>query len=135
MTSPNTEPMGITVVAHGVKPEDLSRNIQYRNSGVLPPRPRAAMKRVAELVERAVSRSNYHPGREVVVSLEFPFTSSRSDVDGPIKRTIDAVQQGVRAAYPDEKWDDKAVTQVLAKKVAKSRPFRITMFDAVPDEG
>lgn len=124
----------VYVRMHGVKPEDLSRNIQYRNSGVLPPRPRKAMARVSELVERAAREQEYIPGRKVAIFLSFPFGSKRSDVDGPIKRTIDAIEKGLRAAGPDESWNDRSVHAVQATRVAKDHTFDITVYN-LPDEG
>jgi hypothetical protein len=119
------------IKAHGVRPEDLSRNIQYRNSGVLPPRPRAAMKRIEELVEKAVEDHGYQPGTKVAIYLSFPFSSRRSDVDGPIKRTIDAVQAGIRAARPDDRpaWNDRYVETVQASRVPKDQPLKITLYN------
>lgn len=66
----------------------------------------------------------------------FPFTSNRSDVDGPIKRTLDGVMLGIRAARPDDTppWDDKAVQVVQAAKVEKDRPMRVVLYN-LPDEG
>lgn len=116
---------------HGVRPEDLSRNIQYRNSGVLPPRPRAAMARITELVTRAVHEQAYEPGEKVAAYLSFPFSSRRSDVDGPIKRTIDAVQAGIRAARPDDRpaWNDRNVETVQASRVPKDQPLKIALYN------
>lgn len=92
------------------------------------------MERVAELTARMVSQTGYVPGRQVAVRLYFPFRSRRSDVDGPIKRTIDAVQKGFRAVDPGSKWDDRNVEKVSAERVHKEHPF-IVVFENLPDEG
>jgi hypothetical protein len=126
----------LTVILHGVNPADLSRNIQFKTTTALPKRARVAQKRVAELVERAVREQDYHPGRKVVAMLEFPFRSKNSDVDGPIKRTIDGVQMGIRAAreHDTPPWNDKAVEIVSAARVAKHLPMRIVLRN-LPEEG
>lgn len=89
------------------------------------------MSRIAELVTRAVHEQAYTPGTKVAVYLSFPFSSRRSDVDGPIKRTIDAVQAGIRAARPDDRpaWNDRYVEVIQAARAKKDEPLKITLYN------
>lgn len=73
----------------------------------------------------------------MVALFRFPFGSTRSDVDGPIKRTLDGVRDGIRAVGEHEAtrtWDDRYVETVSATRINKKLPMEVRLIN-FPDEG
>ena len=86
-------------------PRDLGVNIRFRGNQVKHPRARAAQ----ELLTADIVRENprWEPCDVCRVRIVFVYPDNRSDIDGPIKRTLDAVEAAVKEM--GHKWHDGRV--------------------------
>lgn len=57
------------------------------------------------------------------VSLTFQFTSGQSDIDGPVKRTIDATFRALRVLTDSPKANDARVYLLSVQKQVGDPPF------------
>lgn len=63
------------------------------------------------------------------VKLGFAFRNVRSDIDGPIKRSLDCIMQGFQKAGID--FDDRAIVDLEVYKATSDRPHLIIMVEVV----
>lgn len=59
-------------------------------------------------------QNQFSPPYETRVKLVFWFPTRASDIDGPIKRALDAVEQGIKDAGCD--WNDNRITSLVVYK-------------------
>lgn len=98
-----------------VSPADLGVNIHYRDSSVTHPRVRAAQDWLTiELKERMSQHGIYKLPKPARVELYFHFPTRGYDLDGPVKRTIDAIETAAKAQDID--WNDNWVTELFVRK-------------------
>lgn len=90
-------------------------NNRFRGSHVTPKKVRAAMDELSSL---AAEQATFTPDKDIrfALDLSYTFPSMRGDVDGPVKRTIDAVFRGFRRRIDSSFVNDGRVTHVRAKK-------------------
>lgn len=71
-----------------------------------------------ELSSLAAEQATFTPDKDIrfALDLSYTFPSMRGDVDGPVKRTIDAVFRGFRRRIDSSFVNDGRVTHVRAKK-------------------
>lgn len=80
-----------------IDPRDLQINQRYRGSHALPAKARKAHQRICEAVGDYLRRvPDYEPCQRCEVWLGFWFPNRRSDTDGPIKRTLDGFERGLK---------------------------------------
>lgn len=100
---------------------DLLVNKRYKHSHALPKVVKLAMGQVQSeaMHEAATARFSPEKNDTYVVTITFYFTSMRGDIDGPIKRTVDAFFAGIRD-YLDEAYinDGRIVDLAVSKRVA-----------------
>lgn len=95
-------------ISSAVDPKDLRVNHRYRDVRKLPPLIANAMKKLTEDAQRAgVSHGVAIPKTPKVrlgVSIWFTFNDMKADVDGPSKRTLDAIAAGLE--FNDNRVDE-----------------------------
>jgi len=77
------------------------------------------MDAVCTAVVDAVSDSSWvpNPKERYAVHLIFCFPTSSSDVDGPVKRTVDSVFKGMRKVHDHSYVNDARVDLITARKM------------------
>lgn len=81
-----------------VNPKDLAVNTRFLSNKALPAVVREAKKQLAEVAQLEMAAQN--PGwrqsgtDHYIVSIAFHMPDKRNDVDGPLKRAIDAIFEG-----------------------------------------
>lgn len=112
------------IVSVEVNPLDLLANRRFKYSHALPKETKAAMGRVADAAFAAASIHDWRPDKDSHYSVELLFSlrGLRGDVDGPVKRTIDGLFQGLRRHH-DQAWvNDGRVLRVVAEKRVSDTP-------------
>jgi Holliday junction resolvase RusA-like endonuclease len=98
----------IVVIESGVDPKDLRVNHRYRDVRKLPPLIANAMKQLTKDAERAGKATGVEIPKDrrvrLKVSIWFTFNDMRADVDGPSKRTLDAIAAGLE--FNDNRVDE-----------------------------
>lgn len=93
-----------------VDPRILGVNNRYRTNAVTPKDVRAEQLQLALDVSGAVRDQGFVPGKCHRAFLVFTVPNRRSDLDGPIKRVLDAIQDGIRMAgyrdFNDNSFED-----------------------------
>lgn len=116
-----------------IDPRDLAINLRYRGSHALPAKARKAHQRICEAVGEWIKSHDYQPCDRCEVYLEFTFPSRRSDIDGPIKRTIDGLERGLKDWDID--WNDNRVEKLhVIRKIGPDPLIKITMVPAFPGD-
>lgn len=91
-----------------VDPRDLRVNHRYRDVRKLPPLIANAMKKLTEDAQNAGKATGFEFPKDrkvrLRVSIWFTFDSMRPDVDGPSKRTLDAIAAGLE--FNDNRVDE-----------------------------
>jgi hypothetical protein len=119
MTNTSTDtPLPIVAIVSAVDPRDLQANRRFKNSHVLPTPVRKAMTHLEQLSYTQVATTRWKPTRSTryAVDLTFTFPTANSDIDGPIKRTIDAVFRGMRRACDHPSVNDARVVELHVTK-------------------
>jgi hypothetical protein len=105
------------LVKSDVDPRSLAINKRYRNNSVLPAEVRNAKINLMDDVYEAVmrgTRKEWGPPNPASVILTLGL-SRKSDLDGPVKHTLDALQDGLRkAGYA---WNDKYIDRLVVRRV------------------
>ena len=95
-----------------VDPRDLAINLRFKGKPVIHPRVRAAMDEVVVHTKQAIQDEvDYTPCKDCVVRIIFRFPSRRSDIDGPLKRFLDAIQEAHKALGLD--WNDNRISKLV----------------------
>lgn len=104
------------VVRSPTNPLDVRVNSRFYGSQALPPAVREGILAIFHDTQRAVEEQGYDPGLGYVqMDITFTFASNRGDIDGPLKRTIDAVADGIkRSGYP--KFHDGKVKKLVVRR-------------------
>lgn len=99
-----------------VDPRDLAVNVRFRGKAVTHPRARAAQEQlVAEIKQAIQAEEAYDPCEDCGVVAKFMLPNRRSDHDGPLKRTLDAIEQAHKAlGYT---WNDNRVSKTIVERV------------------
>lgn len=98
-----------------INPADLAVNIRYKNRQYLPKRVKDAQQEVKDAVARAIEwRGYYDPPMRCTVVLDYFFARRNSDIDGPVKRTLDAIQMAFE--QHDVAWNDSQVRELIVHK-------------------
>lgn len=113
-------------------PGQLRVNLRYRNSHTLPPVVLSAIKNVVTASQEACSQTDWTPGDAYVgVAFDFFVDSRKEDVDGPIKRVLDAVAEGC-------KFNDGRVKRVLIERTIVpdgAEHMAVNLYRVQPDPG
>lgn len=120
--------MGSWLTVHSaVNPGDLGVNLRFKGKQVIHPRARKAQDALIADVKKEVEKFGDAFNLEYgSASVHFTFTSSRFDIDGPLKRTLDAVERGIKAA--GHAWNDSRLKEVyITKKVGDTPRVSITV--------
>ncbi len=115
-----------------VDPGDLGVNIRFKRSQTIHPRAKAAQRALVDAIKKEISGRpyGYEPCSRCYLSLMFTFTSNRFDVDGPVKRTMDAVEMALKEL--GHAWNDRKVVQVNASKQVGPEPnIDLMMFSII----
>ena len=102
--------MGNLGVISKVNPQSLAINKRYKTNATLPAEVRTAKINLMDDVFQAIMQQTmreWQPPDPAEVVLAFAFPTKRNDLDGPIKHTLDALQDGVRKAGYE--WNDRAI--------------------------
>ncbi len=109
-------------------PRDLALNLRFKGKPVTHPRVREAMDEVVVLTKQAIlDELDYIPCKDCGVSLKFVVPSRRSDIDGPLKRFLDAVQAAHKALGLD--WNDNRISKLMVERVIFDAPGIIMHMD------
>jgi hypothetical protein len=101
------------LVISSVDPGDLRINLRYTSNKTLPKVVKDAKANLAaDVFEKARSYNPpYDPPTKAIVNLTFTFSSLAFDLDGPLKHTLDALQDGLRmAGHPT--WNDRYIWEI-----------------------
>lgn len=107
----------ILLIQSDVDPRSLAINKRYKTNAVLPAEVRTAKVNLMDDVYEAImrtTRSEWSPPSVAMVQLTFSFPTRKNDIDGPIKHSLDALQDGIRKAGYD--WNDRAIDQLKVEK-------------------
>lgn len=109
-------------------PSDVRANIRFYNNGTLPPGVSKAMKAISEYCAGIAAETGWEPGDAYVgMDLTFYMTSRRQDVDGPLKRAMDAIAQGMG-------FNDNRVQEVSVRRRIDPDPRMIARVYQVPPD-
>lgn len=89
-------------------PRQFSANKRYRSNNVLPSDVRNAINGLAAEIAGEVHAQAFQPGPCHSLRMYLSYPDRRSDLDGPSKRIIDAIQRGVRLAG-HKKFNDNSI--------------------------
>lgn len=109
--------MGTLCFEADVDPVHVSVNRHYKNQAAVPPEVRRGMNKVRDAVRKEIERTGFTVGVDDLFSLtfDFYFRTWAGDIDNPIKRTQDAIIEGLnREGQP--KVDDKSVIELHVRK-------------------
>lgn len=125
--------MKMTVVTHpNVK--NLRTNIRYTNITKMPPEVREAMRIVAKDAEKARDEAEFwpHPNARFTVDFLVTMPDKRVDLDGPLKRGLDAICRG--AGLMDSRIDEIHLyrTEVGPSKLEVTFYTKAPYHDPVP---
>lgn len=133
-TGPNVTSKTLVVTSMKVNPKDLAINKRHKSNATLPQEVKDAKHMLATDVAEAAFLANWQPPERIAISILAVFTDMRNDLDGILKHTIDAVQEGIRTSGWRE-WNDRSIWQVwMTRRIGK--PFlMISMeeYDGVMD--
>ena len=124
---PSSPPIatGVLVMTRLISPLDLLVNTRTKHSHWIKPEVRAAMKSIEELFLVGAEVVSWHPPRNSLyrADCQLWFPSLRGDIDGPVKRLIDAAFKGLRR-YCDETWvhDGRLVSLHVEKYIDRAMP-------------
>lgn len=111
--------MAVLSVTSSINPADLAINIRFKEKQIIHPRVRAAQDGLITDIKLAVPDS-YETCNPCTAEVTFVFTSNRFDIDGPIKRTLDAIQKALKAkGYI---WSDSRIHQLTIYKEVDELP-------------
>jgi Holliday junction resolvase RusA-like endonuclease len=111
--------MSVLSIQSATNPGDLGVNLRFKEKQVIHPRARAAQDALITEIKASIPDS-YKPCSNCAVEVAFTFTSNRFDIDGPIKRTLDAIQKALKAkGYI---WSDARVTKMVVSKYVDDEP-------------
>jgi Holliday junction resolvase RusA-like endonuclease len=108
-------------VHSNVNPGDLGVNLRFKGKQVIHPRARAAQNALIEDVKQAVEKIPEFNPEYGIAGVLFVFTSKRFDIDGPLKRTLDALERGIKAAGYN--WNDSRIKEVYITKEVGETPM------------
>jgi Holliday junction resolvase RusA-like endonuclease len=92
-------------------------NIRYRNSQALPKQIRAAVKTLHDDTIRSIYTQKWFPFKgPAVCEVWFNFPGPRGDIDGPLKRTLDALQDGILKVHGPRSFDDGRIWDLHVHK-------------------
>jgi Holliday junction resolvase RusA-like endonuclease len=98
-----------------VDPRDLAINRRFKGKPVIHPRVREAMDEVVIHTKQAIQGEvDYIPCKDCGVRIIFGFPSRRSDIDGPLKRFLDAIQEAHKALDLD--WNDNRISKLVVER-------------------
>ena len=96
-------------------PRGLAINLRFRNKQIIHPRVRAAQDALITLIKQAIQKGGeYEPCRDCAVELVYTFPTTASDIDGPIKRTLDAIQMAHKSL--GHTWHDNRISHLNVVK-------------------
>ncbi len=104
-----------------VDPRKLQINKRYKHSQNLPIDVKHAMRTIqGRVFDEVVGKSAFQFHKTYDMSLWFFFPTMASDIDGPIKHTIDAVEAGINQAMQflrrGEKFNDNDICVLTVYK-------------------
>lgn len=103
------------IVSAMVDPKDLAVNRRYKTNATLPAAVTYAKQTLQGKVFDAIAAAgDWKPPKEASVNLLFNFPDLRNDLDGPIKHTLDALQDGIRQA--GFRWNDRAIWELYIRR-------------------
>lgn len=82
-----------------VDPKELRVNLRFLSNGTLPPSVREAMKQTRETVERHADEQGWEVANgkdRYGAQFQFTMNDLRADLDGPLKRGMDAITSGLK---------------------------------------
>lgn len=98
-----------------VDPRDLRINKKFRNNPHLPPGVSRAQDNLILDIKQAIP-DDYDPCQvDCGATLTFVFPDKRTDIDGPIKRTLDAIEKAIKAK--GYKWHDGKIDHLAVRRV------------------
>lgn len=109
-----------------IDPRDLAANVRYRGSHALPAKARKAHRHMCEAVGEFLKTVDYVAPQSTALYLTFTFPSRRSDIDGPIKRTIDGLERGLK--HWDVEWNDNRIDDLKVNRKIGEPGIEIWMF-------
>jgi hypothetical protein len=113
-----------------VDPGELGVNIRFKRSQAIHPRAKKAQRALVEAIKKEIEGRPYEPCSRCYLSLVFTFANNRFDVDGPVKRTMDAVEMALKEL--GHKWNDRKVVEVrMAKQVGPEPNIDLMMFPII----
>lgn len=107
-----------------IDPAKVQVNRRFRGNHFLQPEVRAAMGQIkSEAFVMASRRWLPVKGQKYSVRLILTFRNARSDIDGPSKRVLDSVFDGLREVYGTTDVNDSRVAYMtIEKRVNKEEP-------------
>jgi hypothetical protein len=123
ISSLNTSPpYTLLSIQSGMDVRLLQVNRRYHKSHALPPDVRKSMDDLRSLAQWTMAAQmpfetgTFSKKTRFTVSLTFTFPTLGSDIDGPIKRTLDSVFRGMREAYDDPNINDTRIIELHVTK-------------------
>jgi hypothetical protein len=113
----------LAVTTDKVDPGDLGVNLRFKGSQVIHPKARAAQAKLVKEIQKHIQgrEQGYDvPEGACYLSLVFYFSSRRFDVDGPVKRTMDALEKALKGLTYE--WNDRRVGVLRVEKQMLAKP-------------
>lgn len=111
-----------------IDPRELAINLRFKGKQILHPRVRAAQNALILEIKQAIQEErDYTPCERCGVNMVFSNPTRRSDVDGPIKRTLDSIEKAHKAL--GYQWHDGKIDKVIASRSLGFTGMIVTMVD------
>lgn len=116
-----------------IDPAKVQVNRRFRGNHFLQPEVRAAMGQIkSEAFVMASRRWLPVKGQKYLVRLILTFRNARSDIDGPSKRVLDSVFNGLRERYGTQDVNDGRVIHMsINKRVNANKPGIVIVVYAI----
>lgn len=123
---------------HDLDPRDLAINLRFKGKTVVHPRNKAAQGKIRDAVSDWIEKDwekwgedmRWQPPKPAKMLLQFTFPTAANDVDGPVKRTMDAVERGIKQMGLT--WNDNQVVDLRVLKYKGEPRMSILLMDAGP---
>lgn len=120
--SSTSMPWRIVSIQTEIDPRTLQVNRRFHKSHALPPDVRKSMLQLAEKAHHIMTSQmpfetgTFNKKTRFSCRLTFTFPTLGSDIDGPVKRTIDATFRGMREALDDPNINDTRIVELWITK-------------------
>lgn len=105
-----------------VDPVQISVNKHFKNQAAVPPGVRKGMNTVRDAIREQIDQQAFEVGPTdlIAMTFDFYFRTWSGDIDNPIKRSIDAIMEGINQPGRPRVDDNRVVELHVRKHIAAS---------------